>query len=589
MNYEMRKNDIVFFNLHRLYINTEVKYGGFLGIYSLSAFLNSNGYRAQGFSGLLNEGKRIIDELCSANKVKAIGLYCDYENITENIFLSSYIKEKYKLPVFVGGPQATALTKDFFLESGCDAVVRYEGELTVLDLLAYYLDGTGSFEQIKGIMYLADGELIVKQEQELIENLDALPFIDDECYLLPESKNSLTIMTGRGCPFNCAFCHEGHHTRKVRFRSIENVLQEIELYLDRYMGHEDLYILFSDDTFTLIPERVKQLCEGLKELRKKKAFQWFCEGHIHTLYLHPEMLDYMAAAGVKRIQLGIEAGTQEVLDAYRKGSTLEEIEAVVCNCRDKGIEQIYSNIILGGALFTQEVYEKNLAYAKKLITLGKGQLELGVVSYWPLAETSITNCPHEYGIKIVDKEFVTAVGDFPQTETSALSRIDILCMVQEMGREIEQLMMEMLENNVIDEKIILSWFPEGINLKASGRWGTCLLRLPHVYAYYHMLLKKEAFSTIKKSMPENEYYKLHPLRTIPLLQYTKVLDDGGYEVAGVRLQKYEYDVLIYATGKLSLENMYARLLADGSSLGRQQLVTVIKRLEEKHLVIFSKY
>ena len=114
MNYEMRKNDIVFFNLHRLYINTEVKYGGFLGIYSLSAFLNSNGYRAQGFSGLLNEGKRIIDELCSANKVKAIGLYCDYENITENIFLSSYIKEKYKLPVFVGGPQATALTKDFF-------------------------------------------------------------------------------------------------------------------------------------------------------------------------------------------------------------------------------------------------------------------------------------------------------------------------------------------------------------------------------------------------------------------------------------------------------------------------------------------
>ena len=73
------------------------------------------------------------------------------------------------------------------------------------------------------------------------------------------------------------------------------------------------------------------------------------------------------------------------------------------------------------------------------------------------------------------------------------------------------------------------------------------------------------------------------------MQYTKVLDDGGYEVAGVRLQKYEYDVLIYATGKLSLENMYARLLADGSSLGRQQLVTVIKRLEEKHLVIFSKY
>ena len=73
------------------------------------------------------------------------------------------------------------------------------------------------------------------------------------------------------------------------------------------------------------------------------------------------MISYIAEAGARRIQLGIEAGTQEVLDAYRKGSTLDEIRDVVVRCRDAGIEQIYSNIILGGAFFTRDVYEKKFA------------------------------------------------------------------------------------------------------------------------------------------------------------------------------------------------------------------------------------
>ena len=109
----MRKNDIVFFNLHRRYINSFTKYGGFLGIFSLAAFLNANGYESQSFAGQLVEGKKLLDEICSTKSVSMIGLYCDYENVTENIFLCQYIKKTYNLPVIVGGPQATALDKDF--------------------------------------------------------------------------------------------------------------------------------------------------------------------------------------------------------------------------------------------------------------------------------------------------------------------------------------------------------------------------------------------------------------------------------------------------------------------------------------------
>ena len=73
-----------------------------------------------------------------------IGLYCDYDNITENIFLSRHVKEKYNLPVIIGGPQATALDENFFVDSKCDAVVRYEGELTVLELMNFFLAFMGN-------------------------------------------------------------------------------------------------------------------------------------------------------------------------------------------------------------------------------------------------------------------------------------------------------------------------------------------------------------------------------------------------------------------------------------------------------------
>ena len=89
---------------------------------------------------------------CQAHKVSVIGLYCDYENVTENIKLCRYIKKTYGLPVMVGGPQATALGQ-ILDDSGCDVVSRYEGELTVPELLDYFLDGVGSLDTIKGIMY----------------------------------------------------------------------------------------------------------------------------------------------------------------------------------------------------------------------------------------------------------------------------------------------------------------------------------------------------------------------------------------------------------------------------------------------------
>ena len=93
----MKENDLLILNIHRRYIDADLNFGGFSGIYLISAFLDENGFDAQAFAGQLIKGKELIDNACGDGLVKVIGLYCDYENVTENIFLSKYVKKKYGL------------------------------------------------------------------------------------------------------------------------------------------------------------------------------------------------------------------------------------------------------------------------------------------------------------------------------------------------------------------------------------------------------------------------------------------------------------------------------------------------------------
>lgn len=586
----MRENDILFFNLHRRYLNTNPSYGGFLGIYLLAAFLNHNGYAAQSYNGNLTAGKEWIDRACREGKVRMIGLYCDYENVTENIFLSRYIKETYHLPVIIGGPQATAFNAGFLADSQCDAAVLYEGELTCVDLLDCLLDGVKSKSDIQGIAYLENGELKRTPLRPVIKNLDALPFITPDCYLEPPAVPMLSLMTGRGCPFHCAFCHEGSHTRQVRFRSVENVLSEIDQFLARCNKGRRPYILFTDDTFTLRTERVKVLCEGLRERRKKRDFSWFCEGHIHTLYTHPEMIRYIAEGGAQRIQLGIEAGTQEVLDAYRKGSTLDEIREVVRRCRDAGIKQIFSNIILAGAYYNREVYEKNLAFAKELISLGKGCVEIGVVSYWPLAQTSMTLQPARYGLKIVDPDFLTACGDFPQVETEDFSRWDIHTMVQSMQKALRQHMINMLRHNEVPRENIDSWFENAVYKGAVGQWWFCLQSQQEIYNYYDMLRSGEAVTMNELGSHLEE---AHPMRVIAMDAMAAVTDQEGLKVGNCILKGAERFVFILSTGKLSVKDIIGYMKVHqmtGSEENLEEIVyDTLQKLEKNHLIVYSRY
>lgn len=574
--------DILFLNLHRRYIDFEPTHGGFLGIYLLAAFARREGFDAKSFSGTLERGLEIVDELCSARSVSMIGLYCDFDNVTENIFLSRHIRERYRLPVIVGGPQATALDENFFNQSKCNAIVRYEGELTVLDLMNYYLEDVGDLKDIRGIAYPTVDGIKINPERPLIKNLDALPFVDEECFFEPEHfYRGLSVMTGRGCPFRCAFCHEGTHTRTVRFRSIENVLAEIDAYLEVMDRGRNFYLYFTDDTLTLNTERVRRLCEGLAERRRSIDFRWFCEGHVHTLYQHPEMIEYLAEGGCNRIQLGIEAGTLEVLKAYGKQSTPDEIIEVVRRCRDAGIEQVYGNIILGGAHFNREVFEADKAFAMRLLEEGAGVAELGAVTYWPLPETPMTRRPSEFGIEICDEEFLTSVGDFPQTRTVELDRLEIARLQLDLVQSINDKMKDMLENWRVPTDRIVGWLRRSMkNRYLRGAWYVKLSSLPVMHAYYEMLALGEGIH----SSDAEDLSKLHPMRVSALYRHMRLLDDGLVEICGERFERSEFDVIMLATGKLSVEEISARI-----DCPIERVIEILLRLERRHYVVFARH
>lgn len=586
----MKENDLLILNIHRRYIDADLNFGGFSGIYLISAFLDENGFDAQAFAGQLIKGKELIDTACGNGLVKVIGLYCDYENVTENIFLSKYVKKKYGLPVIIGGPQATALEKNFYIESMCDAVVRYEGEITVLELMRYFVDELGSLENIEGISYLVDGEIKINTPRGEIQNLDSIPFIDAK-YSLDDKFSGLNanIMTGRGCPFNCSFCHEGYSKNKVRFRSVGNVLAEIDKFLES-LGNNRGFIAFTDDTFTLVPERVKAICEGLKIRRAKYDFNWYCEGHIHTLYNHPEMIEYMADAGLIKLQLGIESGVQSILDAYRKGCTLDEIRSVIKKCVDCGINQIYGNIILGGPLFNACAYEQHLAFALELLEMSKGTLELGVVSFWPLAETDITRNPDKYNVKIVDSNFFTASSDFPMVEVEGFSVWDICNYVNDMTDKLKNYMVELILNNKVPLEVIKNWFILYKNYDIMSPWLKYLSEASATaYKYFEMLSTNEVNSFDEIS--RNSFLDFHPMRVGSMYEYCK-LDGDATVLFGQKADLLTREVVRYSVGKLSVKEIISLLNnkeeLDGA-LTEESIIEIYKRLADNYSMVFSRY
>jgi len=249
-----------------------------------------------------------------------------------------------------------------------DIVVRGEGEHTSLEI-ARCLEKQRDLDKVEGVTFRKNGRIVSNPDRPLNKDMGALPFPDRDLAGVQyksaifgvkiNSRKFTTMLSSRGCPFNCSFCGIRKFTRGAwRPRSVENVMAELE-YLQSE-GYEQF--LFADDNFTLNTKRVSKLCRSIK--KEGMDIEWFCDSRVdHISY---DMFRDMVNAGCRCLFFGIESANQRILDYYRKGITPEQSEKAVRKARKAGIDIIVGSFIVGAPDETQREIINTLQFANKL-------------------------------------------------------------------------------------------------------------------------------------------------------------------------------------------------------------------------------
>jgi len=263
------------------------------------------------------------------------------------------------IPVLMGGPHVTYLTEEALEHA--DFVVRGEGEAALAAFVDARERGEG-FADVPNLSYKDPGGSIVHSPMApRASDLDRIPF-PDFSLLRPDAKGtkhmpSIPVLTSRGCPFDCSFCSvTGMFGRKYRFRSTENILEELRLYNDR-----KTLIFFYDDNFAADPERTRELCAAM--IREGFKFKWTTQVRA-DIARDPDLVRLMKRAGCHTVYIGFESVNPDALEGMNKHQTVAEIVRAVKVFRRHRIH-IHGMFVLGFDQDDWKTVRKTVRFAKK--------------------------------------------------------------------------------------------------------------------------------------------------------------------------------------------------------------------------------
>ncbi|MGC8787767.1 MAG: B12-binding domain-containing radical SAM protein, partial [Anaerolineae bacterium] len=338
-----------------------------LGLAYLAAVLERDGHHVKIFDFGLNPHTALEDDVQAvcAFDPHIVGITAMTSVYHSALETATLLKAYLGRPIIVGGPHATVYPERVLAESPViDYVVRGEGEETIQELV-HALCGNGDLSTIRGLTYRLRGEVLSNPDRPLITDLDALPFparhlFDLRRYGLctPDGQPMVTILSSRGCPYNCSYCFKGIVGRTYRQRSPGNIIAEIRQVIDQY-GIRNFY--FIDDLFTIDQRRLEAITEQL--IREELDIRWQCLGRVDRV--DAEILRKMYAAGCRRIHFGIESGNEEVLRRIGKGIKPEQVRQAVRWAQEAGIH-VKGYFMLGLPGDTEETMQQTVDFAVEL-------------------------------------------------------------------------------------------------------------------------------------------------------------------------------------------------------------------------------
>jgi anaerobic magnesium-protoporphyrin IX monomethyl ester cyclase len=262
--------------------------------------------------------------------------------------------------IILGGYHPTFTFKKLLENEFLDIIIIGEGEYTMLEVVQSLLNGS-ELRRVKGIATRD----FVTPPREIIEDLDTLPF--PARHLLPMDKYKIlniklptgTLVSGRGCPYQCSFCSSAAmHGKKLRLRSAQNVVDEMEHLIN---DHHAETIAFMDDTFTINKKRVEEICDELK--KRDLDVYWGCTTRVDTLSL--DLLKKMKDSGCITLFMGVESSDQLILNNVNKQTTINKVKKAFEMARNYDMRTIAS-VVLGMPGDSRENILKTIKFVKNL-------------------------------------------------------------------------------------------------------------------------------------------------------------------------------------------------------------------------------
>ena len=329
-----------------------------------------------------------VKERLRRAKPSIVGVSCVTPAIYHGGLLAKWAKEiDENIVTMIGGVHVTALPKETLSEfSHFDIGVLTEAEDSILEI-AEMVERSAYPGGINGTVYRENGQLVVAPPRFDFPDVNTIPYPDRtllpmELYTKKHAGRGISrtvwnvaeLDSSRGCPYACTFCNvELTHGRKVRFRTPENILGEIEECVRRFGTN---YVLFNDSTFTIRKERVLEIVRSLPKLGIKG---YSVNAHVNTVDW--EMLETLAKTGCHRIMYGVESGSDRVLREIKKNSDGKKIRKAFELSKAAGIPNVEGTFILGADPYETE--DDMMATEQLIRDISPDIVGVGVITPYP--------------------------------------------------------------------------------------------------------------------------------------------------------------------------------------------------------------
>ncbi len=299
--------------------------------------------------------------------------------------------ERVRWRILLGGPHATARAEEVLQAfSGCEYVLRGESERSIVELTKC-LEANDNLASVKGLSYRLGQDIVSNPDAPLNLDLDSIPFPARELLDTAYKKNVYwrvehrgatdVIITSRGCPYNCNFCYR--ISKRYRTRSPGNILEELTAIRSR--GIRNVHVM--DDLFVWDKPRCLTILDMIKNERLGMEFKV----RARVDFIDMELLLSMKEAGVKSIVYGVESGSQKILDAMNKRTTVEMNYRAIELTKKAGLK-CYADAFLGYPGETPETIRQT----QELFLKAK-PTAINVSVLFPLPDTKVYREAEEQG------------------------------------------------------------------------------------------------------------------------------------------------------------------------------------------------